>query len=531
MSTTLSSPVRAFRAMVAVLLVIGYAILVSVQFTARYRGTWVEQDTTQLTEATRNVQNAGELMPPVKIYPFGFGYSATLTFLSNVVGVPLDFLQGTVGPFALVMTGTCALAVYRQLTGSVRLATLSAILLCMQPDLVFVTLRGSHERFTWTIVMLTVLLLVKSFGYAGRWKPFVALILLSYVTTFALVSLNSFFASSFIVTLAISFAVGWLLIVKRLREQEHFDRNVGRLLYMVGSSTVLVYIFIFHLYLPAGQIFELLDRGLDRLATLLLNFDPLNVAAPYEYVSIGWISPHVYFGLTIGSWFILLVSLVAWGRLAHRSFLRRERPPLNHLLLWLFYGAFAGQIAISMVMDLFNFLSTNLQMRLFPAVMLFAIPLALTELRRFWAKVFQHKLRRVVGPVLLFLALWLSSTSLLKATVDPVVSNKWLYFTSGEYEAMTWTEDRLERITVWVGYDERLRQLAYSRWGSNLLSRNDYDILAIEAYTRYIFLSDLVRQQAARIRQPLPVVWLAHLIYHNGSVELYQYRPRTPYER
>ncbi len=531
MERQLASSTRRLKPSVASMLPAIYALLVATFFVVRYRGSWVEQDTIQLMAISENMYEAGALQPEGKLYPYGFGYSALLTFLSNVSGLTPESFQTLVGPFALVLTAICAFVLYRQLTGSVRLGALAATLLCMQPELVFVTLRGSHERFTWAVIMLTVLLLAKSFGYVGRWRPFVACILCGYLTTFALISLNVFFASSFVITLALSLAGGWLLVINRLNEQEYFERNLRRVLYVVGSSTVLIYLFIFYLYSPAGQVFRLLDTTLDKLGTLLLNLDPQGAAAPYANVLASWSSPQIYLVLTAASWAILLISLAAWVRLGYRSFLRRERLSLDHLLLWLFYGAFAGQIAASILTDRFGLLSTNLQVRLFPAVMLFAIPLALIELRRFrppgW---FRRHPRPVLSLAVLMLALWLSGTSLLKATLDPVVSNKWLWFSATEHEAVNWLENRVEHASIWCGYDERLRLLAYSCWGTELSSGNYYDILDIEPYTRYVFLSDLVRQHTVRIRQHLPSVLDAHRIYDSGSLEIYQHRPTTPYQ-
>ena len=530
--TSLKKP--SASAMVLVLLAV-YALLVAADFVLRYNGVWVEQDTTELTLATRDMYESGALVPEREVYAHGFTYQAVAVFLVNVCGIPVETLQSVVYPFALGLIGICALAVFRLLTGDATAGALAALLLCMQPELLFVTMRGSHEKFTWVLVMISILLLVKSFSYVGRWSAFLACILLSYLAISALISANVFFASSFTFALAISLIGGWILVARRWKEQQEFGRNLGRLVYVVVSCSILIYVFIFHLYRPAVLMLDMLGYGWDKLAVLLFNFDlrdKVATSAPYAYVAYAWLSPQVYLGLSMFNWMIVLVSLGGWLHQAYTMFVRKERLPLARVLLWLLYAAFAGQLALSMLADQYSLVGTNLQVRLFPAVMLFGIPLAVVELKRLLDLAQPRaRLRRVLTVSLLVLAVWFSGASILKATADPVVSNKWLFYTRGEEGALVWTEGNIRLSSIWVGYDERLRQLASLHADWQHPSGNGYDILSLDPGTRYVLFSDTVRDQAVRMKESLPDVRGAHRVYDGGRVQIYQYRPKTPYQR
>src|SRR5690606_35060568 len=129
------------------------------------------------------------------------------------------------------------------------------------------------------------------------------------------------------------------------------------------------------------------------------------------------------------------------------------------LLLWLLAAAFAFEVLVSAVVDLSGFLGANLQIRLFPLFMLFGIPLVIVAGAELAGRINGPRARRVMTVAMVVLLSVFATTGVLKATNDPLVSNKWLFFTGNEQRALAWADSRLERQEIWQGFDERLQEM------------------------------------------------------------------------
>ena len=104
--------------------------------------------------------------------------------------------------------------------------------------------------------------------------------------------------------------------------------------------------------------------------------------SPYRSIASTWVSRNVYLALTAFTWLLLLYAGVGWLIVTLR-FLRNgvPRDELPLFLTWAFAAATAVQIAGSVAADFAGVFGANLQLRLFPAFTLFAIPLVVTTFR------------------------------------------------------------------------------------------------------------------------------------------------------
>ena len=510
-----------------------YAMGVGTYFILRFAGHWNEGDTARLSQAVKYIHHMGRLVPdaPGPIYPYGPTYPALSTFLLEITNTSPPTLMLHVYPLTVALIAFIGFALYRVLTGDASVALLATLFLYLQPDFLWVTFRGSHEKVTWSLVLLAFLLLARSFTARGRIEKLVRFVLLFYLVAFALIATNVFFASSFIAALSLGFLGGSLLFALRETRKTWGPESkpqVRRLLYVTSSCCALLYLVIFHVYPPANSTFRTLRTLLERLVALLLNIEmPFN---PYEYVIVTWPNPWIYIALTLFNYMILLISFAVWvGGLMH--FLKEgySRLELPRFFLWLMYSAFALQLAMSVIMDRTGVAGGNFQVRLFTPMMLMAIPLASMGVLRAWSWLKPRPWRKAVVALAILLVSWFSLAALMKATNEPTLSNRWIFRTQAEQEAGAWIKRHIASAKIWVGMDERLLSaMEFSLYPHEGLF---FDGWSIEPGTRYFLLSTFERLKYARLKHPLPYFEEENKVYDNGEVQLYHRRPRTPYQR
>ena len=229
---------------------------------------------------------------------------------------------------------------------------------------------------------------------------------------------------------------------------------------------------------------------------------------------------------------MLALSFVSWLLKGRALLVRSRNVPSNVLLLWLLYPAFASLLALSVLLDVAGVLSANLQVRLFPYLMVVAIPLASEVLAQCVRRVRRSSVAAhwTVAALLALCVLYFSGASLLKATSDPLLSDNWVFYSTEERRAMEWTGTHLRNTSVWIGPGGRLRASSDVHGGwSDYGIEVDANIQASES--RYVLVSDAIEMLTIRLQVSLPDT-RAHLkVYDSGDVSFYQLRPRTPYQR
>lgn len=513
-----------------VLLPVGYALAVTIYVALRYGYRWGEQDTGQFMESIRGVIAAGSIAP-TGAYAHGYGYQTIAAVLALVSGLTVSQVQIIVLPFLTLVIALIAFVAFRALTGKAFLAALSALLLFIQPEFVFVVERGNHEKVTHALVLMLVFLLAASLSRPRTMGMVVGFILAFYLGAWALIATNSFFASSFMVSLALALAGGLLTLwVSRSAALER--GAMRRLVYTVLSCLALFFVFVVYVYAPARHNYGQFQTLIDKLSVLFLSFEPQG--KPYEAVgssTIAWVAPWVFPVLTAFNWLILAGSAIAWVWLAVRF--KREGLMTGQrrlLLLWLLAAAFAFEVLISVIVDFSGFLGANLQIRLFPLFMLFGIPLVIVAGAELAGRINSVLARRTMTATMVVLLSVFATTGVLKATNDPLVSNKWLFFTGNEQQALVWADSRLERQEVWEGFDERLREMQKIYRPVDPANGNRFVIGRAGESTRYITMSDVIQRRSVRLNTPAPDTSGSDQIYDNGSAQIFHRVPRTPYQ-
>src|SRR5215213_1567955 len=200
-----SSPIGLVIIVVATILLGLYPIL-------RYGGLWGEIDTNAATLAIRAMYDTGSILPGGNrfVYPNGYTYQVLAVFLMNVSGISLPALHLYASSLLLFVIVVPAWLLYRELTASVRGATLATVLLITQPEFLFVVSRGTHEKFTRALMLLTLYLIAASFRSRHRPARLISMTLAFYLAGYAIVALNNLLSTSFIFGVLLSFIIIWV---------------------------------------------------------------------------------------------------------------------------------------------------------------------------------------------------------------------------------------------------------------------------------------------------------------------------------
>lgn len=509
---------------------LGFMFVVSIYFITRYGGLWAEADSTTFTNVIRPIISERRLIPTHGlVYPNGYTYQAVSMWIIALTGLDILTLQQLIYPLVSVLIVLPAWALYRELTGSARGATLTTILLLMQPEFLFVILRSSHEKLTRALMLLCLLLLVRSFQLRGQPWLWAIHIALFYLCIFAFIASNNLMAHSFIVAVVMVLLLSLLLSYWRGKHLLLQADIAWQLVYITLICSGLVYVFTFYAYPPAQHDLEVLRTLADRLALLFLDVQQTGgqgTTNAYATVEAAWVSLPVYFLVSLANWIVLFSSFIIWVGQGWCWLVRGTPPPsLGAWLLWLCYAAFACQGALSVVADASGALSSNLQHRIFPSFAIVAVAVVGRALVQ-WQS--HNRLWLLRGGLALLFAM-VAVFSVWKASNEPLLSNKWTFYRTAELDALSWSDQHLSRANIWSEFDERLVMAFANAYGDS--AHGNSIVGYLHPGIRYMLLSPIIRLRSTRLQRPLPVPSDALRIYDNGAAELYHIRPQTPYQR
>jgi len=500
-------------------LVLALGLLFAGYFVYRYSGLWTENDTATITMAIVAMLKQGKLLPTLFAYQHGFGYQSVSLSLIYFTGFSTQILQTMLYPFVaiagLILT---SFVFFREVLRDPRAAALASVLLIFQPEVLFVTLRGSHEKITWPLMMVALTFLYRSFGQPLRRLAVYGI--LFYFVVFAIDSTNVFFGSVFLMALVMGMTLGFFLFRFWRNNRPPLPRaDVQRLMYISLSGGILIFIFMAYIYPPAFANLLMLRGILDQLSALLLSFEIK--ASPYGYISIGWINSQVYLALTVFTWLVIGCSFLVWLRHGWKMIHGETAPGLVENLDWLLYTGFAIQIGISILVDFSGALAANMQLRLFPSFTVAAIVLLVRFIRKALSStsmpVVQKRLVLGFGTVL---SAWFTLASVLKATSEPLLSNKWIFYLPPEKAVVAWVDSHLTDADLWTGVDERFATINNSYFLLDSTNKNHIRFGKVNPGTRFVLTTELERLRLNRLGiQILPVEYWDQ-IYDNGQAQV-----------
>lgn len=504
--------------------------LVSSYFVMRYAGTWAEADSATFSRVIIPFVEQGRLVPASsQVYPNGYSFQAISAVLLAITGLELPQLQQLVYPFVSVLVILPAWLFYREVTGSGRGAVLGTILLFTQPEFLFVILRSSHEKFTRSLMLICLYLLIHSFKQRANARLFATNIVLFYLMMFTFISSNNLLANSFIAAIGIAFFLGIIVEGRSHSSGSTRKKALQRLFMVVLTCFILVYLFVIYIYTPANHDLLVVKDTWERIRALFFDTqtnDNESYTQAYAYISFGWLNPQIFLLVSIANWLMLGSSLLIWVRQSWLWLRYGLVPqPEARWLIWLMYAAFALQGGLSVLSDATGALGSNMQHRLIPSVSIIGIAIISQSLSAWQPPRFARSLRLGFALTITVIAM----LSVMKATNEPLLSNKWTFYRKEEIAAMDWSVRHLEYTGIWTEFDERLRVAYLMAQGET--SEHNYFQGYVTQNADYTLLSDITRLRSNRLNATIPVLPDALRIYDNGFAQLYHARPLTPFQR
>lgn len=504
-------------------------------FTLRYQGYWAEIDSSVFITAIERFRDAGRLSYS-GAYLHGYAYVVWAAALSDFTGVPVtELVQVYLPMLSTLMVALFGYAAFRRLLGSNRLGLVAVSVLYLVPEFLFTVARGNHEKIDITMILLALLALVHSvqeLNRGRRWGVFAAWVVTYHLATFTLSTSNTFFATTFAAaTSLLAIALALALRVQPAGAARH-GRTARRLVLTVGTSWCLVLLVMWYLYPAAGHQLETYKTVFERLTSLFLSFDAQS--NPYAAVPREWVSLLIYRVVSAFRWLLFLTSFAFWLALTFRALRRLERTSTPRLFLLGLYGAFGVLLALSIPVDFLDLVEgTNLQVRLYTYFALFAAPLfslglALTFRTRPVRALFTRRWANIAGRVTL---VTFAMLSLLKATVDPLVSNVWSFYLPQEVQALHFWANREQYTAVWTGTRSRLSYAYATTYHTFSPNSNEFVTGPPGARVAIGLDSPIVRAQAVADQADLPPLLLGNRVYDNGEVQLIRRPPQLPFER
>lgn len=508
-----------------VVVLFGAALAAGIYWVLRAGGRWAEGDSARMAVSIRQVAESGQLAPDVSgVYPSGYAYQVVSLATVAFTGVDVLTLQQIVYPLVSAALVLPAWALYREVSGSVRVAAVSTLMLLLVPEFEFTVLRGSHERLDRTFTLILLWLVARGFRRRSGMPIFVAHVALVTLMAYGFIATNVLFGISFAIAVAFAAGASWIMS-HRLPMRADAVRRLAHdswqyLAWVSVLIGMLVLIFILFVYPPAGNTLRAISTVPTQILRLLLGGEP--ASDPYRTFTSAWIHPLAYLVLSLGNIVVLAGSAVVWAWLGRRWLRGKSAPSFGLWIMWLLYGALALQGILAVLADLTGALGGNLEYRLFVSFTVVAAPILASVVGR-WRL---GRFTAAGGGVLVAL---LAVVALLKATNEPAVSNQWTFYTADELRALEWADGHQRSTYTWVGQDERLAA-AHMLAAGRPQNANQWVFKEPEPSVRSFLISDVVIAQSARVQRPIPSVGDEQRVYDNGTVQVYRQRARAAFQ-
>jgi hypothetical protein len=519
-----------------VLVAMAIGIAFGSYFVMRYGGHWAEHDSRFFVAATDQLITEGQFLYDGS-YTHGYTYPVWLAMLSLLTGLEPGELTRFYTPIiGNLLIALISFATFRRFLNSQRLGLLATTTIFLVPELVFTASRGNHEKLAISLTLLTSLAILRSFSELRRrqprWNVYTGWTVLFYLAIFALISVNIIFGLAVLGAWTVTlFLVGSLSWGRQNRARERLRLAARRLGPLIGSSWILAFLIAWYVYPPMKTDINHLKSSFANIL-VFLTADTESTAAPYTAIQSQWLNQPVYRALTLFRWILFAGSGLAAAVLALRALWRPQGVRIERIILLGLYITFGLELALSVVADFSGLrFGDNLQVRFFTYFGLFATPMfvlaARAILRRLRRWLPERPLSYAVGGVLVFLAV----ASMLKATLDPLVSNNWIFYHPAEIEAMrTWAEHS-ERRTLYIGDEIRLFPAWIMTYHTGLPNDNFVDSGAYDPRTAHAFNSRIKQAQASAWLSPLSPITEQNRVYDNGEAQIFHRIPQTPLQR
>ncbi|MFA4849345.1 MAG: hypothetical protein WC626_06415 [Methanoregula sp.] len=475
------------------ILILAYGFFSHLYIISRYGGLVADGDVSYFTKAIQDFQVHGGIGEFVR-YSNGLGFQIIATEISDITGLTIPQVQLLpFGFFYLII----AYLLFREFTDSKYTALIGAVVLSLLPDLLFITARGTHERYTFFLFLLSLFILVRYSKNSHSLQKSATYVAILYCSLLTMALINQWF---FVLILIAIISTTFLGLIQSLFFKTNGD-PYKRMLFSIIPIILLSYLLVqfgtssntmfsgvmsiwlgkFFTFSPHVPVLPLL--GVAVLLVLILyvihtrgnhfilqyGFNaPINnlkknklerrilyvivlllflVWIPFVYYFIApsnttFHSPGIYFFLTGIYWIILPIS-VLMGLIIVKHYTIDKNSEYAHknlgtLLFLSFFGLFGLSVFIDRIIH--SGVGDNLELRVFPYLLVFSAGITACAVFEISTNIVKAPWKKLfVGLIIVAFAIF-SISSLLKATNDPSVSDFKIYYSPEEKNGINWLE-------------------------------------------------------------------------------------------
>jgi len=259
--------------LILLLLIITYGFLSHLYFSLRYSGLIADVDMGRITKTIQAMQSQRTIFTTYR-YASGFGLQLIITFLSDITALSIQKLLILPTGFLYLII---AYPLFLKFIKSKKTALLATFLLSLQPDLLFATSRGSHERFTSFLILTSIFILLQLIFIKQDRKKFVIYLTLFYTTTLSLTFFNIWFSAllafGILFTALISFFLSKLFNVDNIPSQKMF--------YITIPLIILLYL-TQYTYLPSENMWRYINIWTGKLPPFSLSLLAITAVAIFS---------------------------------------------------------------------------------------------------------------------------------------------------------------------------------------------------------------------------------------------------------
>lgn len=386
---------------------------------------------------SRELQHQSYLYKCRSIYNVGYAWQVILVVLSDITLIPVQelliFVSPMMGSFLIVFT----FIAYRELTGDLRLAFFSSLLLGMQPELLFAISRGNYEKLYWFSFLLILFCLARSrFKQTNCKKSY---IIPMFMSSYLFISANVLLTFLFLIILASLYFFD-LAITLLARFSKLTIRVRAFSLTFFLAFFVIYFTHTFYVYKPSEAMILTLNEAWTRFSSFSLfkarEFTQVTHARSAYSDSLSFLL------LNIFNIVMLPTSLLA--------FLASLRQFTNLTYYWKLIVAGYVSSLIIFGLSVYGDLAVairggNVELRVIPMLMIFAVPLVCRFLRlgRSQIKRSQSKLKiKALSQVPMVLAITMmmvfAITTPLKITSEISMTTVIPFYTEHEKTGLVW---------------------------------------------------------------------------------------------
>jgi len=176
-----------------------------------------------------------------------------------------------------------------------------------------------------------------------------------------------------------------------------------------------------------------------------------------------FLSPEIYFFLTIIYWIILPISGIGSLIVIKKFLIDRDLNYKTKSLASLMFLSFFGIMCLCIIVDKFIYtgIGQNLELRVFPYFLIFSAFIASCALSEISTNIENIQWRKIFTILMVIACIIFSINSMLKATNDPLVSNFKMYYSSEENGGFDYMESNIGHSSIWFEEDRVMQAFKF----------------------------------------------------------------------